>query len=163
MARRTARAATNEENTMTRTAPLLSALLLAGLCAAAPARADTHIHIHCNVDAAKCPTPPVPPVPPAPPGAVPAPPAPPAPGVAGAPVPAVPPVPPLPAAAPVPPPPPPVAPMPPVPEGAQAACAHKTPGSRITWTLRKNETMEGPCLRRDGKMVFVLENYDRND
>jgi hypothetical protein len=58
---------------------------------------------------------------------------------------------------------PPVPKIPAVPAAAHAACASKTPGSALTWELRKGETMSGVCERREGKMRFALRSYDRDD
>jgi hypothetical protein len=64
---------------------------------------------------------------------------------------------------PAPPAPPPVPAIPAVPAEAHAACAAKAPGSRLTWELRKGETMSGVCEREGGKMRFALRSYDLED
>jgi hypothetical protein len=146
-------------------------LMFALLSSAAGASlADVHVYVNCSDKDAKCPPPPKPPKPPRPPAppAPPLPPAPPAPDGAMAytpadvPMPAMPAMPaiPVPPAPPAPPPPPKV---PPVPDSAHAECAAKTPGSRLTITLRAGETMTGVCQRHDGKMVFSLREYELHD
>jgi hypothetical protein len=59
-------------------------------------------------------------------------------------------------AIPAPPPPPKV---PDVPAAAHAACAGKTEGTSVTYTIRQGEWMQGVCEREDGKMAFVLRRY----
>jgi hypothetical protein len=114
-------------------------LLFALLSSAAGASlAEVHVTIHCDANGGKCaplppPTPPAPPQPPAPP-ALPAPPAVPAPPA-----------------------------IPDVPAAAHAACALKSPGSSLTWTLRQGETMTGVCIKDGGRMVFSLREYERKD
>ncbi|WP_156116676.1 hypothetical protein [Massilia sp. 9096] len=63
----------------------------------------------------------------------------------------------------MPPPPPPAPRLPAVPSEAHAACASKAPGSPLTWTLRRHETMSGLCERQDGRMRFVMQRYDLDD
>jgi hypothetical protein len=53
--------------------------------------------------------------------------------------------------------------LPEVPAEAHAACAGKTDGSALAWTLAPGETMRGLCERVDGRMVFQLRSYHRND
>jgi hypothetical protein len=145
---------------MKTTAAILMFALLSG--AAGAGLADVHVYVNCKADG-NCPPPPKPPKPPRPP-APPVPPAPPAPDdamaytpdAAAMPAPPAPPAPPSPPAVPAPPPPPKV---PPVPDSAHAECAAKTPGTRLTITLRAGETMTGVCQRHDGKMVFSLREY----
>lgn len=136
-------------------------LLFALLSSAAGASlADVHVYVNCKAPDAHCPPPPKPPRPPLPP-APPTPPAPPAPDLAmahspaDAAMPAVPAV-PAPPAIPAPPPPPRI---PPVPDSAHADCATKKPGTRLSFTLRPNETMTGVCQRQGGRMVFSLREY----
>jgi hypothetical protein len=63
-----------------------------------------------------------------------------------------------------PPAPPPALPaIPDVPAAAHAACASKSPGSTLAWTLRQGETMTGVCVKDDGRMVFSLRDYERKD
>jgi len=52
--------------------------------------------------------------------------------------------------------------IPAVPAEANAACASKQPGTRLAWTLREGESMEGVCIRRNGKMAFQMRRYDRD-
>lgn len=109
-------------------------LLIALLCAGA---ASASVHYECrSKDGGKCPPPPEPPVPPAPP---------------------MPPIPPVPPA------PPPMPVLPAIPAGAHAACAGKTPGSTLTWVIKKGETMTGSCEKEGGKMVFDLHAYHVED
>jgi hypothetical protein len=61
------------------------------------------------------------------------------------------------------PPAPPMVELPDVPAAAHAACAGKPRGTRITHVLRKGETMTGVCGREDGKAVFLLREYERQD
>jgi hypothetical protein len=127
------------ENNMKRTKMKTSAaiLMFALLSSAAGAGvADVHVRIHCDASDGKCSPPSKPPVPPVPP---------------------LPPAPPAPPAVPEPP------VIPDVPEAAHAACASKSPGSSLTWTLGKGETMTGVCIRDDGRMVFSLREYERKD
>jgi hypothetical protein len=131
---------TNMKRTKMKTsAALLMFALLS--CAAGAGLADVRVTIDCNASGGKCPLP-VPPVPPAP---------------AAPPLPAVPPLPPDPPA------PPPEPQVPDVPAAAHAACASKSPGSTLAWTLQKGETMTGVCIRDEGKMVFSLREYERKD
>jgi hypothetical protein len=123
-----------EENKMKTSATLLMFALLSS--AAGASLASVHVTINCNASGSNCPPPPVPPVPPAPPA------------------PPVPPVPPAPPAPPL---------IPDVPAAAHAACASKSPGSTLVWTLRKGETMTGVCRKDDGRMVFSLREYERQD
>ncbi len=123
----------------------LAALALLGGFAGG-AHADVRVHYQCESTVkGKCPPPPVPPVPPTPPLA-PAPPAPPMPHDG-----AVPPAPPAPP------------PIPDVPAAAHAACAGKSVGARITYVVRKGETMSGVCERDGGKTVFALREYRIDD
>ena len=119
---------------MKTSATLLMFALLSS--AAGASLAGVHVHTDCN---ASCPPPPEPPMPPVPP----APPAPP-----------TPPAPPAPPALPV---------IPDVPAAVHAACASKPPGTPLTWNLREGETMSGVCIRKDGRMLFSLRDYDRQD
>jgi hypothetical protein len=126
--------------------PSLIALLLAAGSSQAAVRID------CKpAKSGACIPPPAPPAPPAPP----TPPAPP--GDLDMPAPPAAPAPP---AIPAPPPPP---PLPEVPEAAHAACAGKPNGSKLTWTLGPGETMRGLCEREDGRMVFQLRSYRKDD
>lgn len=126
---------------------ILLAMLASGANAAEPA-----VHYECHVARGKCPKPPVPPVPPAPPQ----PPAPPASPIAGHAAPVAPAIPAPPA-----PPPPPDIDLPEIPEAMHKACAGKRDGSQLSMTLRPGETMGGVCEREDGKMVFHLRRYSR--
>jgi len=74
-----------------------------------------------------------------------------------------PPVPPMPPMPPVPPAPPALPVIPDVPAAVHAACASKPPGTPLTWNLRDGETMSGVCIRKDGRMLFSLRDYDRQD
>ena len=130
----------NEETTMKKTIPpILLAMLALGATTA-----EAAIHIECAAVRGKCPAPPAPPAPPQPPAppaghaipAIPAPPAPPA---------------------------PPRLVLPAVPDAMHAACTGKNDGSRLSMTLRPGETMAGVCEREDGRMVFQLRSYRRED
>jgi hypothetical protein len=115
----------------------ISLLLLAMLSCAAGAATQTGTYQYtCKSSNGKCPPPPVPPIPPTPP---------------------VPPVPPAPPA------PPAVPPMPDIPAAAHVACAGKSAGAKLTYVIRKGETMSGTCEREDGKMLFVLHSYSIED
>lgn len=125
---------------------ILVALLLAAGSSQAAVRID------CKpAKSGGCIPPPAPPVPPAPP-------APPAAPMAPGDI--TPPAPPAPPAIPAPPPPP---PLPEIPEAAHAACANKAKGSKLTWILGPGETMRGLCERVDGRMVFQLRSYRKDD
>ena len=127
-------------------------LILLALTVAAGAHAGETVRIDCKpAHGGPCAPPPAPPAPPLPP----TPPLPPLPAIAALPSPpAIP-------ALPAPPPPPPA--LPDVPSEAHAACASKSPGSKLTLRLGPNETMGGVCERSGGKMVFHLRSYRLND
>jgi hypothetical protein len=126
----------HEEKKMKKTA---SRVLFAMLCAAAGASSAT-VHVECKTEHGKCPPPASP--------ALPA-------------MPALPVTPALPAI-PAPPPPPPPPKVPDIPADAHAACAGKTPGSELTYTISKGEYMRGVCEREDGKMAFVMQVYHQD-
>lgn len=135
------------------------ALILAALLGAAALPSEAAVHYECSAKRGKCPPPPVPPVPPQPP----APPAPPAAPMSpdGVAMPA-PPAPPAPPAIPAPPAPPAIE-LPDIPQAAHAACAGKPDGARLTWVIKRGETMGGVCEREQGKMVFHLRSYHLED
>lgn len=132
---------------------MMSFALFTLLCGAAGLSSAT-IHFECKDTAkGKCvaATPPAPPAPPA------LPPLPSLPQLAGhdgmkvaRPAPPAPPAFPAPPPAPV---------IPDVPEAAHAACAGKADGSRVTYVIKKGETMSGICESENGKMVFQLRTY----
>lgn len=138
------------------TSAMLATIVLSALLGAAAQDAEAGVRYKCtSTDKGKCP--PVPPATPAPP-APPAPPALPHDGLAHAAPPAPPALPAMPMI-PTPPAPPEPPPLPEVPAAAHAACAGKADGARVTYVLRKGETMTGICEREDGKAVFQLREY----
>ncbi|HEU4777308.1 MAG TPA: hypothetical protein VFS95_10810 [Telluria sp.] len=121
---------------------LIPSMMFAALCAltvAAPATAHEH---RCKCGTAV----PAPPAPPAPPNA-PLPPSEPG-------MPAMPPMAPMPAP-PAPPAPPPV---PDAPAEAHAACAAKTPGTKMTFSAKRGTTMSGTCERDNRGMYFEINS-----
>ena len=140
-----------------------SIILLALLSCAGASQAG--VHIECKpAKSGPCAEMPAPPAPPAPP-ARPAPPAPPAPPhahtLAMAPLPPPAPVAPAEPDLPAPPAPPAPPPLPAIPDEMHAACAGKTPGTRLSRTLSPGETISGFCERSKGKMVFRMRSYHR--
>lgn len=126
-------------------------LILLAMLALGATTAEAAVHYECTAARGKCPKPPAPPAPPAPPQ----PPAPPAIGH-------VPPVAPMLPAPPAPPAPPEVD-LPEIPASMHAACAGKNDGSKLSMTLRPGESMAGVCEREDGRMVFHLRRYSKED
>ena len=66
-------------------------------------------------------------------------------------------------AIPAPPAPPAPPPLPEIPAEAHAACAGKADGSKLSFTPAPGETMQGVCKRVDGRMVFRLRSYHRQN
>ncbi|MGH8855025.1 MAG: hypothetical protein ACREWI_12175, partial [Telluria sp.] len=54
-------------------------------------------------------------------------------------------------------------PLPEVPAAAHAACAGKADGARLTYVLRKGETMTGVCELEGVKAVFQLREHRIED
>jgi hypothetical protein len=94
----------------------------------------------------RCATAPTPPAPPQPPQV---PDVPDVPDVPNAPMPPMPPMPPAPPA------------LPAVPDAAHDACAGKAIGSKMTYQVRRGETMRGSCEKDDKGMYFELHEYRR--